>query len=152
MICSRAIPVPFRITPPQTDQQASIAATALTLLGIPFRLYGRSVETGLDCVGLVARCLSAAGDGFEAPLAYGVRGMFEDRAKAFFDDPRFQNIDDASRVVGDILLVRPGSRQVHFAVLTPHGAVHAHMALGRVVLTPLPLPYCTIAQWRFQGD
>lgn len=144
--------MPIRITPPHTHQQASIAATALTLLGIPFRLYGRSVETGLDCVGLVARCLSAAGDGFEAPLDYGIRGIFEDRAKAFFDDPRFENIADASLVAGDILLLRPGSRQVHFAVLTRQGAVHAHMGLGRVVLTPLPLSYCTIAQWRFQGD
>ena len=124
----------------------------MTLLGIPFRLHGRSVETGLDCVGLVERCLCAAVDGFAAPLDYGIRGIFEDRAKAFFDDPRFKNVADATLVAGDILLLRPGSRQIHFAVLTQQGAVHAHMGLGRVVLTPLPLPYCTIAQWRFQGD
>jgi len=124
----------------------------MTCVGAPFRLHGRSPETGLDCVGVVAACLFAAGYRFEAPSGYHLRGDFEVRAQAFFADSRFQNVGDGSWRAGDIMLLWPGARQVHFAVLTQGGAVHAHMGLGRVVLTPLPMPYGKIAQWRFQGD
>jgi len=124
----------------------------MTLLGVPFRLHGRAPETGLDCVGVVAACLFAAGYRFETPTDYRLRGDFEGRAQAFFADARFQNVGDGYWVAGDILLHRPGPRQIHLAVLTQGGAVHAHIGLGRVVLTPLPLYYDKIAQWRFQGD
>lgn len=124
----------------------------MTLLDVPFRLHGRSLEAGLDCVGVLARCLSATGWAFDVPSGYSLRGDFEQRAQAFFDQDGFQNVADSSWVTGDILLLRPGPRQVHFAVMTRHGAVHAHVGLRRVVLTPLPLPYCPIGQWRFYGD
>ena len=152
MICSHAIPVPIRIETPRTQDQASIASCALTLLGVPFRLNGHSVETGLDCVGVVLCCLGKSAQYLPVPANYRVRGSYEDLALAFFDEAMFTLVDDASWVAGDILLLRPGCRQMHFAVLTLHGAVHAHMGLGRVVLTPLPLPYGKIAQWRFRGD
>lgn len=97
-------------------------------------------------------CLSNAGYRFETPTDYGIRGDFESRAQEFFADTWFQNVEDASLVAGDILMFRPGPRQIHFAVLAHDGAVHAHLGLGRVVLTPLPLPYGQIAHWRFQGD
>ena len=129
-----------------------MADRAATLLGVPFRLHGRALDIGLDCVGVVAACLCEAGYLFEAPTDYRLRGDFEARVHAFFEDIRFQKIDDGSWVAGDILLLRPGPRQMHFAVLAHVGAVHAHMGLGRVVLTPLPLPYGNITQWRFQGD
>jgi hypothetical protein len=124
----------------------------MTLLGAPFRLHGRSPETGLDCVGVVAACLFAADYRFETPTDYRLRGDFEGRAHAFFADSRFRNVDDGSWIAGDILLLRPGPRHIHFAVLAHVAAVHAHVGLGRVVLTPLPLPYGNITQWRFQGD
>ncbi|MES2782190.1 MAG: peptidoglycan endopeptidase [Pseudomonadota bacterium] len=144
--------MPIRIERPRTCNQAGIAACAAKLLDAPFRLHGRSVETGLDCVGVVARCLCDIGDDFEAPIDYGARGQFEERALAFFEARTFQNVADYSFVAGDIFLLRPGPRQIHFAVLAQAGAVHAHMGLRRVVLTPLPLPYRKIAQWRIQGD
>lgn len=152
MTSLRATPVVIRIQPPRTAYQARIAARAMTLLGAPFRLHGRSPETGLDCVGVVAACLFEADYRFETPNDYRIRGDFEGRAQAFFADSRFQNIEDGSRVAGDILLLRPGPRHIHFAVLSHVAAVHAHVGLGRVVLTPLPLPYGNITQWRFQGD
>ncbi|WP_432814098.1 peptidoglycan endopeptidase [Sphingorhabdus sp.] len=145
-------PVAIRLQPPQTKPQASIAACALTCLGAPFRLHGRSPETGLDCVGVVSACLFEAGYRFEIPTDYRLRGDFEGRVQAFFTDSKFRNVDDGSWIAGDILLLRPGPRHIHFAVLAHVGAVHAHVGLGRVVLTPLPLPYGNITQWRFQGD
>jgi hypothetical protein len=124
----------------------------MNLVGAPFRLHGRSPEIGLDCVGVVAACLFDAGYRFETPTDYRICGDFEARALAFFADPRFQNVGDGSWVAGDILLLRPGPRHIHFAVLAQGGAVHAHVGLGRVVFTPLPMTYDKIAQWRFQGD
>ncbi len=124
----------------------------MALLGAPFRMHGRSIETGFDCVGVVAACLVDAGYRFETPIDYRLRGNFDARAQAFFTGSKFQNVDDGSWVAGDVLLLRPGPRQLHFAVLAQGGAVHAHVGLGRVVLTPLPLPYGNISQWRFQGD
>jgi hypothetical protein len=129
-----------------------MAERAMVLLGAPFRMHGRSLDTGFDCVGVAAACLVDAGYHFETPTDYRLRGDFEARVHAFFEDIKFQNVDDGSWVAGDILLLRPGPRQLHFAVLAQGGAVHAHVGLGRVVLTPLPLPYGKISQWRFQGD
>ncbi len=124
----------------------------MTLLGVPFRLHGRSVETGLDCVGVLAQCLSATGQILDVPADYGLRGDFEARAIAFFSRDGFARVADSSWVTGDLLLLRPGPRQIHFGVLARAGVVHAHLGLRRVVLTPLPLPYCRIGQWRFYGD
>lgn len=124
----------------------------MTLLGAPFRLHGRSIETGLDCVGVVHCCIAETGREYQAPEIYGLRGAYENRALAFFVDAGFENVHDASWVAGDILLFRPGPRQIHLAVLSQRGAVHAHMGLRRVVLTPFPMPYTQIGQWRFQGD
>lgn len=142
----------IRIEPPRTKDQVTIAACATTLLDVPFRLHGRTVEAGLDCVGVVARCLSEAGCNFAPPANYRVRGNFEERANAFFETGHFRTVEDSSLVAGDILLLRPGPRQIHMAVVTPAGAVHAHMGLGRVVLSPLPLSWPSIGQWRFHGD
>ena len=141
-----------KIASARTHQQAAVERAALDLIGIPFSLHGRSVESGLDCVGLVGHCLSAVGKKSAVPADYRLRGQYADRACAYFDDLQFSQVSDASVVAGDILLLEPGARQIHLAVVTPKGAVHAHMGLGRVVVTPLPLPWRIIAQWRLFGD
>ncbi|MFN3451157.1 MAG: peptidoglycan endopeptidase [Sphingorhabdus sp.] len=115
-------------------------------------LHGHSATAGLDCVGVVGLCLSAAGSDAAVPTDYRLRGQFAERACAYFDELGFRRITDASVVAGDILLLEPGARQLHLAIVTSKGAVHAHMGLGRVVVTPLPLPWRTIAQWRLFGD
>lgn len=142
----------IRITPAVTRQQAKVAQTALDLVGVPFLLHGRSADAGLDCVGLAGLCLSAAGEDAAVPTEYRLRGQHKARACAYFDERQFSWVSDGSVVAGDILLLEPGVRQIHLAVVTHAGAVHAHMGLGRVVATPLPLPWPTIAQWRLIGD
>lgn len=129
-----------------------VAQTALGLVGIPFLLHGRSVEGGLDCVGLVGLCLSAVGKASAVPADYRLRGQYSERACTYFDERDFRRVTDASVVAGDVLLLAPGARQIHLAILTHAGAVHAHMGLGHVVVTPLPLPWRIIAQWRLFGD
>ena len=142
----------IRIAPPVTGQQAKVAQTALDLIGVPFLLHGRSADAGLDCVGLAGLCLSAAGEDAAVPTDYRLRGQQKARACTYFDEGQFSRVSDGSVVAGDILLLEPGVRQIHLAVVTHAGAVHAHMGLGRVVATPLPLPWPTIAQWRLIGD
>lgn len=124
----------------------------MTLIGAAFRLHGRSAQAGVDCVGLVAACLAATGSVFDVPRRYRLRGAYDDAVRAFFDDARFVSVPEKAWQAGDIILVRIATRQFHFAIITQQGAVHAHMGLGRVVLTPLPLPWVTIGHWRFQGD
>lgn len=142
----------IRIAPAVTGPQAKVAQTALDLIGVPFLLHGRSADAGLDCVGLAGLCLSAAGEDGAVSTDYRLRGQHIERAFAYFDARHFSRVSDGSVVAGDIVLLEPGVRQIHLAVMTPKGAVHAHLGLGRVVATPLPLPWPTIAQWRLTGD
>jgi hypothetical protein len=144
--------VQIRIAPAVTGQQAKVAQTALDLIGVPFLLHGRSADAGLDCVGVAGLCLSAVGKDAAVPTDYRLRGQHIERACAYFHERQFSRVLDASMVAGDILLLEPGARQIHLAVVTPKGAVHAHLGLGRVVATPLPLLWRTIAQWRLIGD
>jgi len=96
--------------------------------------------------------LAATGCAFDVPRGYRLRGDYDAAARSFFSGPRFVPVQDHIWQAGDIILVRIAARQLHFAVVTIEGAVHAHMGLGRVVLTPLPLMWVTIGHWRFQGD
>ena len=140
-----------RIAAPASLPRAKIAACAASLVGAPFRIYGRSASVGMDCVGVVGACLAATGGVFDVPSRYRLRGDYDALARSFFADASFVPVHDHAWQAGDIILVRIGARQLHFAVITIDGAVHAHMGLGRVVLTPLPLMWVTIGHWRFQG-
>lgn len=130
---------------------AQIAAHALALVGTPFRLHGRQIATGLDCVGVVAQALASTGFKCDVSADYHMRGDHLALALGHFDVRQFARVDAAQPETGDVQLCQPGVRQLHFAVLTQRGAVHAHAGLRRVVLTPLPLPWPVIGQWRFIG-
>lgn len=140
-----------RIAPAASLPRAQIATRAAALVGAPFRLYGRGASAGLDCVGLVGACLAATGGVFDVPRRYRLRGDYDALARSFFAGPRFVQVYDNAWQAGDIILVQIAARQLHFAIITIDGAVHAHMGLGRVVLTPLPMMWATIGHWRFLG-
>ncbi len=129
-----------------------IAGRAACLLGVPFRLRGRNADVGLDCIGVVADALACTGHAFYVPKDYTLRGDHDGRVFTFFNRACFCLVDAGQTQPGDILLLRPAPRQVHIAIVTPDGAVHAHAGLGRVVLTPLPLPWPVIGHWRYIGD
>lgn len=131
---------------------AEIAERAITMVGIPFRLRGRTTESGVDCVGVVAEALACTGIAFEIPCDYTLRGEYLGRVFAFFGRDCFRALARDHPQPGDILLCRVADRQLHFAVFTSRGIVHAHAGLRRVVLTPPPLPWHVIAHWRYIGD
>ncbi|ODT91472.1 MAG: hypothetical protein ABS86_02540 [Sphingobium sp. SCN 64-10] len=123
-----------------------IAAEALALLGTPFGLHGRSVESGLDCVGLAALALAQAGRAPGVLPAYRLRGMSVEAATQALEQAGLAPVPRA--MPGDILLARSGPMQLHLLLLTGRGLVHADAGLGRVVLMPAPGPWPVLGQWR----
>jgi hypothetical protein len=136
----------------RADVGTAIAERAVELVGIPFRLRGRSIAAGLDCVGVVAHALGGTASRFDIPRDYTIRGDYLARISAFFGRDCFCEIGIEPSKPGDILLCKPSDRQVHFAIETLHGVVHAHTGLHRVVLTPRPLIWPVICRWRYIGD
>lgn len=138
--------------PVAADVGAEIADRAVGVVGVAFKAGGRCVEAGLDCVGVVAAALAPQCCSFHIPGDYTLRGDYQTRILAFFDRDCFSTIADHRVQPGDILLCQTAPRQLHFAIFTPCGFVHAHAGLYRVVLTPLPLPWPVIGHWRYTGD
>lgn len=109
------------------------AERALALVGVPFRPQGRDAEQGLDCVGL---CLEA----FRLPLGmvrndYRLRGDHRGEVVAALL-PSFRRISKRQKRPGDLMLLAVAENQLHLAVLTNDGFVHADARLRRVVETP----------------
>ncbi len=122
-----------------------VAAAALALLGVRYRLHGRDVEHGLDCVGLVALALDGGGVAAGVvPTGYTLRGGDPDAVAAVLDT-RFAR--GGGRAAGDLLLFASGPGQLHLAVRAGDGLVHADAGLRRVVLRPGVAPWPLLGAW-----
>lgn len=108
------------------------AERALELVGTRFKLQGRD-RTGVDCLGVVVLVFDLPADAL--PDDYRLRGrgfgQVIDQAGQYF-----RRILPCSCRPGDLLLLAPRDDQVHFAVQTKGGFVHAHAGLRCVVETP----------------
>jgi hypothetical protein len=124
------------------DRQAIVAA-ARRAVGARFRPHGRDPACGLDCVGVAALAF-----GVEAPARYPVRGGSV--AGAFRIAAAAGLVPEQPEVAqaGDLLLLEAGPGQLHLAVLTDRGFVHADAGLRRVVETPGPPAWPVLAAWR----
>jgi cell wall-associated NlpC family hydrolase len=129
----------------------ALAAAAERLVGARFRLHGRDPARGLDCVGVVAVSLGEIGRPVLAPRGYRLRQLALDR---FLGAAVQSGLAEARGPVepGDVLLVRPGPAQHHLVVAVAGGFVHAHAALGQVVLTPAPLEWPVEHHWRLAAE
>lgn len=124
----------------------AIVATARALIGVRFRPQGRSPETGLDCVGLVAAAIGAP-----PPAAdYALRGGSPERIAAALG--REGLVQVAAAEPGDVLVMRPGPAQLHLGIRTAEGLVHGDAALRRIVERPLPVPWPVLHIWRRGTD
>jgi murein DD-endopeptidase / murein LD-carboxypeptidase len=118
-------------------------AHARSLIGTPFRLHGRSPETGLDCVGLVA-LIHGRTQG--VPIGYPMRGTRCARWTAMLDalaTPRSGNKIET----GDVLLMEAGPAQYHLGMWTGDGLIHADAGLRKVVETPGPVRWPVLGVW-----
>lgn len=123
-------------------------AAACRAVGARFRLHGRDPATGLDCVGVALLALRAGGHAGPSPEGYPLRTGDVARYAACWDG--LAAADGA--VPGDVIVMRTATGQVHLAVRTVAGFVHADIALRRVVERPGSPPWPVIAAWRLHGD
>lgn len=123
-----------------------VVARARALIGVPFRLHGRD-PLGLDCVGLVA-CAYGVED---IPRDYALRSDAVARWTALLD-ARLVRRAESEPAPGDLLLMRAGPAQLHLAIWSGAGFVHAHAGLRRVVETPGVPPWPFIGVWFSRKD
>ncbi|MHA6769956.1 peptidoglycan endopeptidase [Sphingobium ummariense] len=128
------------------ERAATVVAAARALVGVRFRLHGRSAATGLDCVGLAAVALERAGHGGAVPTRYGLRLSRTAPVEQWLREAGLRPVEDAGP--GDLALVRPGPMQLHLMIVVPGGFVHAHAGLGRVVEMPGGSPWPVLGWWR----
>jgi cell wall-associated NlpC family hydrolase len=135
-----------------SGKRMAFAMAAKGLVGARFRFRGRDPRAGLDCVGVVTAALETLGSPVPSIAAYAIRQrdfglQLDGAAAAGFEDA------DGRPQAGDLLLFRTGPAQVHLGVVGPDGRlVHAHAGLGKVVLTPPPLPWPVERHWRLRQD
>lgn len=122
-----------------------IVAAARACVGARFRLHGRSIAGGLDCVGVVALAYRLA----DVPAGYALRGGDPDAVVRLIAGYGFRAT--GSDRAGDLLLLAAGPFQHHLAVTTGRGFVHADAGLRRVVETPGAPRWPAVARWR-KGD
>jgi lipoprotein Spr len=108
------------------------AERARALVGAPFRPQGRGIG-GLDCVGLALSTYGLPADAVRRD--YRLRGEYEREVRKYLHG-LFRPIAAANSRPGDLLLMQIASDQLHMAVRTLHGFVHADAQLRKVVETP----------------
>jgi hypothetical protein len=117
-------------------------ARARALLGVPFRLHGRSLESGLDCVGVIAVAHDLLGD---APTGYSLRTTQYERWITLLDTLA-ERI--AAPEIGAVMLLQPGAAQLHLGLWTGTSLIHADAGLRRVVETPGVPRWPVMGLWR----
>lgn len=135
-----------------TTPGAQLAAAALSYVGTPYRLGGRSREGGVDCVGLVLCALRDIGQPHAPPPPYGLRNFSIARHLQSLVQAGFAALPAPLPTrwsPGDVLVVRSGPGQHHLIVTTETGGcVHAHAGLRQVTLEPVLPSWSIHSHWR----
>lgn len=132
----------------------ALAQSAHSLLGASFRLGGSDPQTGVDCIGLVVAALRKMGREVSPIPAHSLRNTSINRFLALASQAGLQKVHGPI-LTGDIIMLRPSATQHHLAIQADaHSVIHAHAGLRRIVLSPAPLPWPKIGQWRLDpaGD
>ena len=118
---------------------------ARAAIGARFRLHGRCVAHGLDCVGLVGLAY-----GIAVPRGYALRGGNVEQVAGAVAAAGLVRVDEPQP--GDLVLFDAGAGQLHLAIASDDGVIHADAALRRVVARPGVAPWPELARWRFKED
>jgi hypothetical protein len=121
------------------------AKRARALVGCRFRPQGRDVATGLDCVGVIVAAFGLPGESVRRD--YRIRGMHRREIETALVR-YFRKIARTRIQPGDVLLMTVAPDQLHLAVRTERGFVHADAGLRKVVETPGAPPWPIVGVWR----
>lgn len=121
-----------------------VVARARRTLGVRFRPQGREAAHGLDCIGVVTAAFGLAG----VRQDYQLRSSAVDAVERGFRECGFVPLAPSATRPGDVILVRAGHAQLHVALLTPDGYLHADAGLRRVVEVPGAIPWPIASAWR----
>ncbi len=134
-------------------KRLAIADRAQEAMGLRFRLHGRSINNGLDCVGLVAHAIQPMIAAAEIPRHYTLRFDDINVPIAFFEALDFERLEsEQGYLIGDIALIAPAAQQLHFIIIAQDGFIHAHSGLRKIVKTNYPILSPVKAVWRYAGE
>ena len=114
---------------------------ARSAIGTKFRLHGRSIPDGLDCVGLAGLAY-----GEDVPRGYSLRSG--DPAPVMAGIVAAGLVPASDRRAGDLVLFRAGPGQLHLGIASEGGVIHADASLRRVVERPGVPPWPELMRWR----
>lgn len=120
-------------------------ARARSLVGVRFRPQGRNPQTGLDCVGLVLLAFGLPTD--FGRRDYRMRGSGKGELLAALK-PKFRRIARTQMRVGDLMVAETAPGQLHLAIRSGTGLIHADAGLGKVVERPGLMPWPMVAVLR----
>lgn len=120
-----------------------IIAAARGCVGVRFRPQGRDPRYGLDCVGVAAIAYARP-----VPADYALRGGSRRAIAQVIDATGLTSVALDAAGPGDLLLLEAGAGQLHLAVLTTAGHVHADAGLRHVVETPGRPVQAVLGAWR----
>ena len=116
------------------SRQARLALMrARDLIGAPFRPQGRDVALGLDCLGLAAISFDVP----DVPADYRLRGDHLPRLCRGLER-HFRRVSRRAAIPGDLMLFDVGRGQIHLAVKSAMGAIHADAWHGVVEMPGTP--------------
>jgi cell wall-associated NlpC family hydrolase len=121
-------------------------ARARGLVGVRFRPQGRDPSHGLDCVGLAAAAAGIAAE--RVRRDYALRGEPGEALAEALLGLGCRPVEAGRARAGDLLVCDAGPGQLHLAVSTGRGIVHADARLRRVVERPGPAPWPVTGAWR----
>lgn len=110
-------------------------------IGAKFRLHGRNAADGLDCVGLAGLAYGA-----HVPRGYSLRSGDPARVIAEIAAAGLACASESN--AGDLVLYRAGPGQLHLAIQSEDGVIHADASLRRVVERPGTPPWIELMRWR----
>lgn len=104
---------------------------------------------GLDCVGLAGLAMRGGGWEGDVPSGYALRSGDAEGVAAAIDAAGLIRGDGGA---GELLLLRVRAGQLHMAIASEDGLIHADALLRRVVERPGPVPWPVIGRWRVAGE
>lgn len=127
-----------------------IASRARDLVGSRFRPQGRDPQLGLDCVGTAAAAAGVAAGRVRSD--YPLRGPELAEVEHALCDLGCIPVPGGAAEPGDVIVCRSGPGQIHIAIATEAGFVHADARLRLVVERPGPVPWPVLGVWRLAGE